>query len=83
MIFTVSMATESPQKDLLINTNHVSRQLILAEILSRSIDNYHVTVYQITDISETTMINALVLGLHHNTQNEPRATSRQLILVEI
>jgi len=59
MIFTVSMAMESPQKDLLINTNHVSRQLILAEILSRSIDNYHVTVYQITDISETI---ALVLG---------------------
>ena len=58
----VLIAMESPQKDLSIDASHVSRQLILAEILSRSIDNYHVTVYQITDISETTMINAITNG---------------------
>jgi len=41
----VSMAMESPQKDLSINASHVSRQSILAKILSRSIGNYHVTIY--------------------------------------
>jgi len=45
MILTVSKAIESPQKDLLIDVSHVSRQLILAKILSRSTSNYHVTVY--------------------------------------
>ena len=45
MILMVSKATESSQKDLLINTSHVLRQLILAEILSRSTGNHHVTVY--------------------------------------
>jgi len=44
-ILMVSKATESPQKDLLINVNHVLRQSILAKILSRSTGNYHVTVY--------------------------------------
>jgi len=62
MILIVLKATESPQKDLLINASHVSRQSILAEILSRSTRNHHVTVYQIANISETTMINASVLG---------------------
>ena len=45
MILMVSMATESPQKDLLIDASHILRQSILAEILSRSTGNYHVTVY--------------------------------------
>jgi len=34
----------------------------MAKILSRSIGNYYVTICQITNISETAMINALVLG---------------------
>jgi len=45
MILTVSMATKSPQKDLLIDASHVLRQSILAEILSRSTGNYYVTIY--------------------------------------
>jgi len=61
-ILTVSKAMESPQKDLLINASHVLRQSILAEILSRLTGNHYVTVYQIANISETTMINASVLG---------------------
>ena len=44
-ILTVSKATESPQKDLLINASHISRRSILADILSRSTGNYHVTIY--------------------------------------
>jgi len=44
-ILTVLMAMESPQKDLSINASHVSRQLILAEILSRSTGNHYVTIY--------------------------------------
>jgi len=44
-ILMVSKATESPQKDLLINASHILRQSILAEILSRSTGNHHVTVY--------------------------------------
>jgi len=34
-ILMVLMAIESPQKDLLINASNVSRQSILAKILSR------------------------------------------------
>jgi len=45
MILMVSKAMESPQKDLLIDASHVLRQSILAEILSRSTGNHHVTVY--------------------------------------
>jgi len=45
MILTVSMAVESPQKDLLIDTSYVSRQSILAKISGRSTGNYHSTVY--------------------------------------
>jgi len=45
MILIVSMAMESPQKDLSIDTSHVLRQLVLAEISGRSIDNHHGTVY--------------------------------------
>ena len=45
MILTVLTATESPQKDLLIDASHISRQLISAEILSRSTGNYYVTIY--------------------------------------
>jgi len=45
MILTVSKATESPQKDLSIDASYVSRQSILAEILSRSTGNHYVTIY--------------------------------------
>jgi len=41
----VLTATESPQKDLSTNANHISRQLVLVEILSRLIGNYYVTIY--------------------------------------
>jgi len=34
----------------------------MAEILSRSTGNHYVTVYQIANISETTIFDALVLG---------------------
>jgi len=34
----------------------------MAEILSRSTGNYHVTVYQIANISKTAEIDASVLG---------------------
>jgi len=44
-ILTVSTATESSQKNSLINASHVSRQSILAEILGRSTSNHHGTVY--------------------------------------
>jgi len=57
----VLRAMESPWKDLLINASYISRQLILAEILSRSTGNYYITIYQIANISETAMIDALVL----------------------
>ena len=40
MILIVSMATESPQRDLLIDASHISRQSILAKILSRSTGSY-------------------------------------------
>ena len=43
--FTVSMATESPWKDLLIYTSHVSRRSIMAEILGRSTGNHHGIIY--------------------------------------
>jgi len=45
MILMVSMATESPQKDLLIDASHVLRQSILAEISGRSTSNHYGTVY--------------------------------------
>jgi len=41
----VSMAPESPWKDLSINTSHVSKWSIMAEILGRSIGNYYSTIY--------------------------------------
>jgi len=44
-ILTVLKATGSPQKELLIDASHVSRQSILAKILSRSTGNYYVTIY--------------------------------------
>ena len=44
-ILTVSMATESPWKDLSIGTSHVSRRSVMAEILGRSTSNHHSTVY--------------------------------------
>jgi len=42
---TVSMAPKSPWKDLLINTSHVLKQSVMAEILGRSTGNYYGTVY--------------------------------------
>ena len=39
-ILTVLMATESPWKDLLIGTSHVSRWSIMVEILGRSTGNH-------------------------------------------
>jgi len=56
------MASESSWKDLLIDTKYVSRKLILAKISGKSVDNYYSTTYQITNILETAMINALLLG---------------------
>jgi len=44
-ILIVLTAMESPWKDLLINTSHVLRQSILAEILGRSTGNHHGTIY--------------------------------------
>ena len=43
--FPVSMAPKSPWKDLLINTSHVSKRSIVAEILGRSTGNHYGTVY--------------------------------------
>ena len=44
-ILTVSMATESPWKDLSIGTSHISRRSVTAEILGRSTGNHYGTVY--------------------------------------
>jgi len=60
-ILTVSTAMESPYKDFSINTSHISRQSILAKISGRSVDNHYGTIF--TNISETAIINALLLGL--------------------
>jgi len=40
-ILTVSTATKSPQRDLLIDASHILRQSILDEILGRSTGNHH------------------------------------------
>jgi len=45
MILTVSMAMESPWKDLSIGTSHVSKQSVLAEILGRLTSNHYSTIY--------------------------------------
>jgi len=44
-ILTVLMAMESSWKDLSIDTSHVSRQSIMAEILGRSTGNHYGTVH--------------------------------------
>ena len=44
-ILTVLMATESLWKDLSIDTSHVSKWSVLAEILGRSTGNYYGTIY--------------------------------------
>ena len=44
-ILTVSMATESPWKGLLIDTSHALKQSVLAEILGRSTGNHHSIIY--------------------------------------
>ena len=45
MILTVSTATESPWKDLSIDTSHASKRSVLAKILGRSTGNHHGTIY--------------------------------------
>jgi len=44
-ILMVSKTMEISQGDLLIDASHVSRQSILAEILSRSTSNHYITIY--------------------------------------
>ena len=44
-ILTVSMAPESPWKDLSIDTSHISKQSVKAKILGRSTSNYYGTIY--------------------------------------
>jgi len=44
-ILMVSMAAESPWKDLSIDTSHASKQSVLAKILDRSTGNHYGTVY--------------------------------------
>jgi len=44
-ILTVLMATESPWKDLSIDTSHTSKRSVLAKILGRSTGNHYGTVY--------------------------------------
>ena len=44
-ILTVVMATESPWKDLSIDTSHASKRSVLAEILGRLTSNHYGTVY--------------------------------------
>jgi len=45
MILTVLTATESPWKDLSIDTSYVLKQSVLAEILGRSTSNHYGTIY--------------------------------------
>jgi len=45
MILMVSMATESPWKELSIDTSHILKQSVLAKILGRSTGNHYGTVY--------------------------------------
>jgi len=71
MILMVSIALESLWKDLLIYTSHILGQLVLAELLSKSVDNHHSTTYLIANISGTAMIDA---GPFYTTQNKPRTT---------
>ena len=44
-ILIVLTATESPWKDLSIDTSHVLKRSVLAEILGRSTGNHHGTIY--------------------------------------
>jgi len=44
-ILTVSIATESPWKNLSIDASYVLRQSILAKILGRSTSNHYSTIY--------------------------------------
>jgi len=41
----VLMVPKSPWKDLSIDTSHVSKQSVMAEILGRSTGNYYSTIY--------------------------------------
>jgi len=42
---TVSIVSESPWKDYSIDTSHVLKQSVMAEILGRSTGNHYGTVY--------------------------------------
>ena len=42
---TVLMAPKSPWKDLSIDTTHVLKRLVMAEILGKSTGNYYGTIY--------------------------------------
>ena len=44
-ILTVLMVTESPWKDLSIDTSYALKQSVLAEILGRLTGNHHGTIY--------------------------------------
>jgi len=45
IILTILMTTRSPQKNLSIDASHVSRQSVLAKILSRLLGNHYGTIY--------------------------------------
>jgi len=55
-ILTVSMATENPWKDLLINTSHTSKQSVLAEILGRSTSNLSQTSFSHISTNSSTIL---------------------------
>jgi len=63
MIPMILMAPQSPWEDLSIDTSHILKQSIVAKILGRSTGNHHGTIYQITNILETAIIYALILGI--------------------
>jgi len=73
----VSMALESPWKDLLINASYILRWSILAKISGKPVDNYYGTIYQITNISRTTTIDALLLGTEESLFIPPRMSLEQ------
>ena len=45
MVSMVSIALGHKWRDLSIDANHISKQLILAEISGKSVDNYYGTIY--------------------------------------
>ena len=45
MVSMVSIALGHKWRDLSIDANHISKQLILAEVSGKSVDNYYGTIY--------------------------------------